>query len=289
MNSQSLVSRIVFGVVVAVTAVGYQSSCPASIVLGDLVGGAINRLEDDDFEGAALLDNGTTLEVGDALYGVFFIQALHAPVTTTAQANPIAGHLGAGPGTTFAGAFVTEVVSKAGGGGPSSWTFGPATSVANIGLWTTLGYAPSDAGTMVAVFQDSSDPSISISDPTSGTDGIPLFEFGFNGTAGEFWMANGPTDDPTALGTSSIGFSTSMSLTANFTTQGFDPFTISSFTTALQIHGIGSVSFDPVSAAAGDFPLFSDTDFWVQPTIPEPTSILVWFGISMVCMSVRRR
>lgn len=146
----------------------------------------------------------TTLDVGDKLRGVFkaTLYDVNAgtpePFDTSFEVTAI---------------FETEVLSKSGGPGAYSFTFGPSASFATelAGYANVSASAADLAGTMVAIFEDQT-PNFSVTtgtlagDEATATDGSPWAFLGFAGAGNEFWGTTViPTDDVAALPSNLLG------------------------------------------------------------------------------------
>lgn len=247
----------------------------ASITTGDLAPG-VNWLEDDDFEGG-ILRNGTTLEVGDTLFGIFQIQTLYDyndpnnPIPLAS--NPV------GPGTTFTGIFASTVLTKSPGGAPYSWTFGAASDAVWDGLFGVGSRSSSDVA--VKVFQDSSNPRIANGN-LSSPNGLPIWEFGFVG-AGTNWVASGPSDNPLLLTefanpiTGALGpvnFGIALNQVSGSPLAKHDTL---NFGVPTHLQGFGSVWAQGGNAVT---PLRSDTDFFIAT--PEPATVAVWGALALI-------
>jgi hypothetical protein len=277
----------------------------ASITPADFVGGVINQLEDNDFQ-AGFLGGDTTLDVGDIVFGNVRIQELTVP--------PFFGPVVADDTapTTFTAIFALQVTAKSGPADPDqpaqagstySWSFGPVSDAAWLAIFGPTVANPTSTGvrvdsdTMIKVYQDFNPPDYTdSSEPQSGSNGTPLYEFGFRpgGTLADgFWTVGAPTDVPLSLTLGSGLFDMGLHQLAGtdiFESHDFLDYS-SAFGSSVEydIEGFGSFGNPP--GPDPFLPIASDGDFFVLP-VPEPATLAIWSiiaGISMAGCCYRRR
>ncbi|MEQ8848790.1 hypothetical protein [Botrimarina sp.] len=272
---------------------GFPCVASASITAGDLVGGQLNALEDDDFEmlvnaGGTVLAPGanTVLDVGDYLAGVIRFTAVEAPFgsgTQTANATSTQ--------PTITALFLTRITSVTGdndndGQIDTNFTFGAPTVAEWAAVFAGTGapIATTD-GSIAVVFQDPTniDPSI----PTwyLTADGTELWEWGMRGDANEFWQAAADSADiSTAFDV--VTDSGLFSAALNVTEQGAGPKLGPTFgpgsAEVLLVGGSLAPSFNPI------LPVRSDVDILIRP-IPEPATALTWIGLVSAAAAMRGR
>ena len=168
---------------------GLATGASAASALPSLfLDGGPTELEDQDWE-SIFKNNRTTanLATGDWLYGMVAISGTEDyPGGATYSLNTTSG-------PTFTGVFAIEVASVTQVGSLWRYTFQPLDDTEWASL-STLGIpSRNDSGTMVVTFDDPTGVNANLGTQllsiNTATDGKELWEFGFNGDAGEFWKA----------------------------------------------------------------------------------------------------
>jgi hypothetical protein len=160
----------------------------ASALPAFFLNGGPTELEDQDWESIVKNDTSTReLAVGDWLYGMVAISG------TEDYPGGATYALDTTNGPTLTGVFAVEVASVTQVGSLWRYTFQPLDDTE----WSSLSGrgVPSrnDSGTMVVTYDDSNGVDANKATQKlsmdTATDGKRLWEFGFNGDAGEFWKA----------------------------------------------------------------------------------------------------
>jgi hypothetical protein len=275
------------------------SNVQAAISLGNIVGGVINELEDDDFDmlvnaGGTLSSPGTdfiipltgdnTIDVGDYLAAIVRITGVRVPVGGAQVAT-----------ATDSEATITAVVFQriatrlvlAGGAadGINDVIYGFATPTA--AEWAAVGMPlaliPSNDSTFIIAFEDADNI-----DQTTGSaatafatvDGIKLWELGFTGAAGEFWTASSDTFDiGTSFGVVTGSFTAAINVTGQFAGPVLVPFVRPGGAVIADVHLVNGSIGAASPGAFPPFPVSSDVDILIQPVVPEPASLLIWGGL----------
>jgi hypothetical protein len=160
----------------------------ASALPGFFLGGGPTELEDQDWESIVKNDLRTAnLAVGDWLYGMVAIAGTEDyPGGATYSYDTTNG-------PTLTGVFAIEVASVTQVGSLYRYTFQPLddtewSSLSSLGIPSR-----NDSGTMVVTFDDpdgvNANLGTQVASINTATNGNALWEFGFNGDAGEFWKA----------------------------------------------------------------------------------------------------
>lgn len=149
--------------------------------------GGPTELEDQDWESIVKNVNSRELAVGDWLYGMVAISG------TEDYPGGATYSLDTTNGPTFTGVFAIEIASVTQVGSLWRYTFQPLDDTEWASL-SALGVpSRNDSGTMVLTFDDSNgvdaNKATQLLSIDTATDGNALWEFGFNGDAGEFWKA----------------------------------------------------------------------------------------------------
>jgi hypothetical protein len=265
------------------------SIAQAAITPGNLVGGVINELEDDDFDlhinaGGTIAAPGadTSLDVGDYLAAIVRITAIRIPLggAQVATATDVE--------RTFTAVVLqkiaTRVINAGGvqdGNNDVAFTFAPATAAE----WTALGFGalqtPSNDTTFAIVFDDPDNINqlaATAALAIATVNGTKLWELGFVAPPGpEFWVANTDTaSTATAFGITNGNFSAALNVTGQFAGVQLAPFIPPGGVALAQVH-LRNGSFGSATVA-GPFPVSSDVDVLIVP-IPEPASMVVWAGL----------
>ncbi len=277
-------------------------SATASVhVWNEFTTGALNILSDDSREALINLVDPvgaptTQIDVGDQFVGIFQINSFKAPTVKNFGIDWI---------NEFTGVFQLDVTGKAltgntialpgGGVAPEySFTFAPTGTVAGA---NPLGIAGWAAGTMLATWSDAAnDFSTSggfAADVTSASGGMPAWQFGFTGAAGEGWDA-AAVDDLALYAAASptwpLGqFKFSVNKTNAFMPGTFFMGETSFFDAAFTVDMNGSGGLQ--IPTGGGWPVMDNIDLTFSP-IPEPASVLLLgelLGLAVGLGIVRRR
>ena len=302
---------------VAVGLVAANASANATSLL--IKDGRINTIQDLDYESLIDLDRSGTVTQGDVFFGMYQMEGMsYTPIAPppVIGADAFTGiFVLAVTSATFTdqngnGVFDTEDVNgnslldagedlNANGildGEPWTYLFGP-TSAATFAAIT--GQVPTAAAGTIGIFYSDSvkDFGAQWIDPTTGNInsalGIPLWEFGFTGAAGEFWGAISQVTNVLSPNTD-IGYAGALNLTGVYPGAGgvalnkhmhlaqANGFTFTA-ATHLQLEG------DKGSHNPGAWGLATDTDLHIAPT-PEPGSLaLLGLGLAAIGGVVYRR
>ena len=283
-------SRIFFSLVAVF---GLLTGVSNASTIGSVLG-LTNRISDNSLEAlwnkpvagpfsTATIGSGfgnTIVEVGDRLVAIGRIDQVTRPFPGGPTANFPTDWT-----EEFTFASVIEVTGKVGGGGgPASFTFGPSSTVDPLGL----GWVP---GTAIAFYSDAANdfsgaPASIASGISQASGGAKWWEFGFNGTSGEYWTALTQTDDIGIIGSlppSSTGGSFNFGLNLLKLNAGIQ---LVSVFGGLEMTGSGNL-VGAGGPLAGGWQSLDNYDASLN-TIPEPTSAAV-FGLLSVLGLVRAR
>ncbi len=282
-------SRIFFSLVAVF---GLLTSVSNASTIGSVLG-ATNRISDNSLEAlwnkpaagpfsTAAIGTGfgnTIVEVGDRLVAIGRIDQVTRPFPGGPTAN-----FPTDWSDEFTFASVIEVTGKAGGPGAYTYTFGPTSTADPLGL----GWVP---GTAIAFYSDAANnfsgaPASIASGLSQSTGGVKWWEFGFNGTSGEFWNALTFTDDIAAIGAappSATGGLFNFGLNLLKLNSGT---ALASLAGGLEITGSGNL-VGAGGPLAGGWQSLDNYDASLN-TVPEPTSAAV-FGLLSVLGLVRAR
>jgi hypothetical protein len=260
----------------------------------------VTKLQDNDWDVIASGD--AILSVGDILIGMYEIESFVNNTTNAVNAVTT---------STFTGVFAQAVDTTGAGGifaGGVSTTFRPLTAAEYTAIQVLFPAMPNRVSndTILFVYDDAGSPGNFV-DPTNAgnvnaglataVNGTPLFEIGFR-DGDEFFRADADTANLPA--TSQLLFKAWMNVTHKYAAGTgvafFDHQTVSAFgsndpLTAIlseyQLSGGLEQGGNP-----GDFQIPTDTDgFVLVASVPEPASMLIWGGMSLVgaCAAYRRR
>lgn len=265
---------------------GLASSSYASTIASVITYGVPSRLSDNSLDalwnplrgvfnpaqiGAGFGDS--TVDVGDRLVSIGRIDQVTSPFpggTTYTFPADWSEEL------TFVS--VIQVTGKVGGGGgPTTYTFGAASTNDPLGL----GWQP---GTTLAFYSDpannySGAPGSVGAGIIEASGGAHWWEFGFNGTPGETWTAFTLTDDISSLTSLPAGstggfFNFVQDLIAQNSGFHLDPVNA----TGQEITGSGNLLGSGATPPPGGFQALDNYDAVMQATVPEPGSLAV-FGM----------
>lgn len=278
----------------------------------------VNELEDDDWE-IKVAGAGTQVLAGDLLLAILQVgnvNYLNGPFDGSLNGSVTSAN---GPTFTpstdaFTGVSLIKVATVAVSGGQAGYTFTAPTPAE----WATYtGLAAVDVGTMLVLFDDppsAPDPHV---DPTgsvasgvgTAANGTRLWELGFTGAAGapvspEFWsaisgVAFGSGDDPTDI--TKITDLTFFAALNVLDTNGAPEIVKHNALGDPDLAGTNSAKFTgPVAlqlqgnidtGTVGAFQIKTDTNLYLGPIVPEPTSLLVFGGLAGVgaLFGARRR
>jgi hypothetical protein len=289
-------------VLLALAGIAFFPTLSQASVLGDLVDGVQNELEDDDFEmlinaGGTIAAPGanTIVNVGDFLIGIIRISAIRVPPGGPAVASYPQ------PSNTFTGVFAQKVATAVGagvGGAPDGVLDATFTFTAPSLLeWGSFGLpahlVPVTAGTNLILFDDPDDldQTLALAGAFGSVGGTKLWEFGLSATATVKSIASTDTDDVATAFAAVTGSTTAnLDLLASFGPGAnviLAPQAVLGGTAQLLLRN-GSVG---APAPGSAFPVSSDTDLLITPrfVIPEPASLLVWSGLAAGFGLMRRR
>jgi hypothetical protein len=278
-----------FAFVLGVASVVLLPTLSQAAVLGDLVEGVQNELEDDNFEmlvnaGGTIAAPGadTIVNVGDFLLGIIRISAIRVPPGGPAAASYPQ------PSNTFTGVFAQKVATAAGagiGGAPDGILDANFSFIApSLAEWAALGLPahliPITPGTNFIMFDDPDDldQTLPLLGAFGSVGGTKLWEFGLSATATIKSVASTDTDDVTTAFAAVTGATTAnLDLLASFGPGAnviLAPQPVLGGTADMLLRN-GSLG-NP--APGSSFPVSSDVDLLITPNfvVPEPASILVW-------------
>jgi len=285
MSSRVLIGVSSVAVLMCVFSAGLASADPLATSLLYL-DGSVTQLEDNDWE--TIIEKGTIdgiIEQGDVFVGMFDITDVYN-MSTGAQRNR--------QPEMFAGVFVATVAGVAASdiyfGGTKVYLAPAAASD-----WTALGLdAPTHAGTMAMVYSDPDGPqnmvnpgmgSLILSLATA-TNGTKLWEVGFRGEGGEFWV--GDANATVIPAVTKLSYEGSLNITAS---------TAAGSAVTLVKHGylygpnvLSEVQFQGRMEAgyAGDFMIRTDSDFYLK-AVPEPSTVVMMaFGLAALALGAIR-